>query len=66
MELRTGNALSYVFEKEVKTLMIRDKIPFREAQTRVRAKTPVVSYRDVASRRTPTSRSSAPEADSGH
>ena len=44
---------TFLAEQEVKALMVRERLPFRQAQAKVRAQRPVVSYRDVAARQPP-------------
>ena len=47
----------YVHEREIRAVMVQERIPFRDAQAKVRARTPapVLLYRDVAARKsTPT------------
>ena len=40
----------FLAEQEVKALMVREKLTFRQAQAQVRAQRPAVSYRDVVAR----------------
>ena len=44
---------TFLAEQEVKALMVRERLPFRQAQAQVRARRPAVSYRDAAARQPP-------------